>query len=377
MSSINILFMQTGPMMPDITGKIKTKYDYFSLFASGFIVTPVAKDEKYLQIDRIGKFDIFSFYYYSGNPIIRNLIYAIRVFIAVAKYTRENNINFVVSPNPLFCGLIALLIRSFTGAKVIVEVNGNFEAAFTVEERKNISLWARAKYKISMILIPFVLRRADKIKLVYSHQLGPLGMKDPLPIVAFPNFVPIESFLKAEKSDKGYVLLLGYPWYLKGVDVLIKAFQIISPQFPQLRLKIVGWCPEGYDYFEDLANGNPNIELSEPVHYEKVIPLVANCSVYVLASRTDSSPRVIREAMACKKPIVASAIDGVPELIEDGVNGLLFEKENVQELAEKLLTVLTDKDFAQELAINAYHHVQEKLSEKRYMEKYQSMIAAM
>ena len=213
------------------------------------------------------------------------------------------------------------------------------------------------------------------VKLVYAKQLSPLKIEEKkVRIMSFPNIVPIKYFLEKEKKDGKYILLLGFPWYLKGVDILIKAFKEISKEFPDYRLKIVGWCPEGKEYFENLAKHNTQIDLCNPVYYEGVIKLMTECSLYILASRTDSSPRVLREAMASKKPIIAANIDGVPDLIKDGFNGLLFEKENVGDLADKIRLLLSDKFLAKRLAQNGYEYVQEHLSEKQYITQYNKMI---
>ena len=264
-------------------------------------------------------------------------------------------------------------------AKVIIEVNGNFEAAFKFGRKggRDPNWIDRLKHLISRSIIAFVLKRADRVKLVYKDQLVPLGLKNKVSTTSFPNYVSIQNFLDMPKSDEGYLLLLGYPWYLKGVDVLIKAFNEISDEYPDLKLKVVGWCPEGREYFETLAGENKHIELCNPVDYKDVIPLMANCSIYVLASRTDSSPRVLREAMASCKPIIAAAIDGVPELIIDGYNGLLFEKENVQDLANKIKILLDEKSLSERLAKNGFKYVQKELSEEVYLNKYIVMIEEM
>ena len=51
--------------------------------------------------------------------------------------------------------------------------------------------------------------------------------------------------------------------------------------------------------------------------------MIANCSVVALASRTDAAPRVLFEAMAAGKPMVASRVGGIPYYVQDGVNELL------------------------------------------------------
>ena len=72
---------------------------------------------------------------------------------------------------------------------------------------------------------------------------------------------------------------------------------------------------------------------------------MAGCSLFVLPSRTEAMGRVLLEAMACKKPIIASNVGGIPEIIKDGYNGLLFESENVDDLAEKIRLVLSNKKY--------------------------------
>lgn len=380
MNKRKLLFLGFGPAITQSLA-FKEKYVQFSDCYEGDIITPIDKNET-CKSSSVGDFIIHPFYYYSGSSLIRNIYYlCLTIFFALKIYLSGRKYEIVISPNPLLSGITALLISKLTASKCIIEVNGNFESAFKFGDKgeSKPGIGERIKERVSKIMIAFTLKHADMVKLVYSDQLKSLGTGKERNIrtTSFPNFVPISRFMEGESIDKGYVLLLGYPWFLKGVDILIKAFKKISPEFPGLKLKVVGWCPEGRDLFEDLARENPNIELCDPVYYEDVIPLMKGCSLYVLASRTDSSPRVLREAMASGKPIVASNIDGVPDLVIDGFNGLLFEKENVDDLAEKMNSILTDKRFGRELAENGLAFVRENLSEQIYIENYTAMIEKM
>ena len=84
--------------------------------------------------------------------------------------------------------------------------------------------------------------------------------------------------------------------------------------------------------------------------------------------------RVLLEAMACRKPIIASNVGGIPEVIKNGYNGLLFKSENVDDLADKIRLVLSDKKVATMLRNNAHSYVKEKLSEECYANNYINMI---
>jgi len=375
--NVRILVMGGGPAFPDSI-PFKEKYMMFSKFYSGDIITAVAGDHKKIKDKNIGRFILHPFHYYKKSSVLRNIYQSYKlVFEGLRIYYLHKRFDIIISPNPLHTGFIGMILSFITQTKLIIEVNGNFESSFKFgrEGKQVASVADRIKEKLSKILVYYIVKRADIVKLVYEKQLKPLNINEKkIRIMSFPNIVPIKYFLEKEKKDGKYILLLGFPWYLKGVDILIKAFNVISKEFPEYRLKIVGWCPEGKEYYKDLAKNNSKIDLCNPVYYDGVIKLMTECSLYVLASRTDSSPRVLREAMSSKKPIIAANIDGVPDLIKDGFNGLLFEKENVDDLAGKIRLILSDKSLAQRLAQNGYEYVQEHLSERQYITQYKKMV---
>jgi glycosyltransferase involved in cell wall biosynthesis len=138
-------------------------------------------------------------------------------------------------------------------------------------------------------------------------------------------------------------------------------------------LLIVGFCPDKSPLIE-LIDGNDRIILKDPVWYDDVIQLIQDCSIFVLPSRTEAMGRVLLEAMAAKKPIIASNVDGIPTYIKHGYNGLLFESENVDDLAIKIKDVLNNSEYATTLAENAYAYVNLELSEEKYVEAYRDFV---
>jgi len=79
--------------------------------------------------------------------------------------------------------------------------------------------------------------------------------------------------------------------------------------------------------------------------------LLACCDIFVLPSRAEGLPNSMLEAMAAGLPIVATAVGGVPEVIEDGVNGLLVPPRDPVSLAGAILRILRDPEFAKRLAV--------------------------
>ena len=378
MKNCKVLFINSGPVSPKSGDSFAEKYKFLSRYISGYIITPVS-GKKHLTVKRIDAFELHSFLYFYGNSLIRNIKLLYNTLKkAYQIYKNQDHYDVVISKNPLVTGLSAVAIAKLAGKKSLIEINGDFSYAFNYSRMgKNVTtLIEKLKGRVSREIVAFVIKKADRIKLLYGEQLSPLNIKPSVEhkVSVFSNYVAVSKFFSENLIDEKYLLFLGYPWYLKGVDVLIKAFNRVSSEFPEYKLKIIGYCPEGFDYYEKLAQGNTNIEFHKPVFYDKVIKLMAGCSLFILPSRTEAMGRVLLEAMACKKPIIASDVGGIPEVIKDGYNGLLFKSEKVDDLAQKIRLILSNKKIASELRNNAYYYVKEKLSEECYAVNFINMI---
>lgn len=379
---MRLLFVSSMPFLHWNMGP-GNKYAYLAKKFSGDIIAPVLmshhdiKDLSGAHIENKFTIHPFKLHRISLFRVVLFVIQAVTQSLRL-RYIEKIKFEYVISTEPLVAGMVAILISRLIGARSVLEVNGNFEDAFKYEvpDRQKRSSIQRAKGWLAQAMIPISIGQASVVKLLFQGQIDSFlhHRASPLNTFVFADFAAIEKFIDAETMDDKYILLVGYPWYLKGVDILIEAFRKISDQFPDYRLKVVGWCPEGREYFEALAEGNDRIELCDPVPHRKIVSLMAKCSVYVLASRTEAMGRVLLEAMASRKPIVASNVGGVGAIIRDGFNGLLFESENSDELAEKIVLLLRDKEQARRLADNGYTYVQEELSGMKYIERYESML---
>ena len=101
---------------------------------------------------------------------------------------------------------------------------------------------------------------------------------------------------------------------------------------------------------------------------------MGNCYCLVVPSVSEGLPRVIMEAMALAKPVVASNVGGIPDLVKDGQTGFLFEAGNVEQLADKLRTLLSNKPLAIEIGNRGRELVQSKFSNEKYIYNYLEMI---
>lgn len=83
----------------------------------------------------------------------------------------------------------------------------------------------------------------------------------------------------------------------------------------------------------------------------------------------DGIPNVLMEAMAKEIPTISTKLVGIPELIEDGVNGLLVSPNNAQELAEAIERIKNDKDFAERIRKKGREKVMDKFNVKKNVRK--------
>jgi len=369
-----LLFLKPGAYFFAHETPIKEKYRYLSEAYCGDIIAVVhVKQLRHFVLDKFVLRGVYLPRWIRDCSLLRDLCYAVfcLVFVLYVHYFRHRY-DVIIAYDPIYTGVLGMIMGKLTGAKVIVEVNGNFKSAFLMNG-KQPGLLAFLKHRYSSRVIPFVLSNADGVKLLYGGQTNSFrARRESMRDFVFANFVPIRHFNPLGQRGN-YILFLGYPWFLKGVDILIKAFKDISLEFPDYSLKIVGHCPNR-DFFERLALGNEAIMLCKAVWYEEVIRLMGECSVFVLPSRTDAMGRAMVEAMAARKPIIASNVDGIPEYIQHGYNGLLFESENIGDLAQKLRIVLNDKEYAEELARNGYNYATRHLSEEMYVRNFSRMI---
>lgn len=137
----------------------------------------------------------------------------------------------------------------------------------------------------------------------------------------------------------------------KGVQTLICAFKEISEE--NIRLHIVG---KGYDEeeFKQMAQEDSRITFHGFVDNEKILDFYVNSNVLVIPSICyDNSPLVIYESFCTGTPVIGSDIGGIPELITDMENGLLFEAGNVESLKEKLVKIINDKELLKRFEKNA------------------------
>ena len=136
----------------------------------------------------------------------------------------------------------------------------------------------------------------------------------------------------------------------KGHGDLIEAARSVREVCPEARFLFAG-DGEMRSFFEDQVRAAGLEEMFIFLgHRTDIASLLACCDIGVLASRTEGLPNAVLEYMAAGLPVVATAVGGIPEIIEHEVNGLLIPSENPAALSGALLRLLNDEQMRKRLA---------------------------
>lgn len=155
---------------------------------------------------------------------------------------------------------------------------------------------------------------------------------------------------KRRKQDIPTIGFLYSSTFHKGCDVVFEAIEIISRQLPELRILAFG-----------TEQPDPNLPLPLGTEYicqpaqDKIKDIYAQCDVWLCGSRREGFHLPPLEAMACRTPVVSTAVGGPLDTIENGVNGYLVPLEDAESLADRVMRVLTlDQQSWQTVSDAAY-----------------------
>ena len=166
---------------------------------------------------------------------------------------------------------------------------------------------------------------------------------------------------------------------VKGHAGLLRAARLILQKEPGAKFLIVGGGPLERELVDTAARLHVDGACLFPGPRTDVHDLMAAMDIFVLPSLNEGIPMAILEAMALGKPVVATAVGGVPEVVQHGVTGVLVHPGDETALAGACLELARDRDRAQRLGAQAKRVVAEEFSHERsggtLMDVYRSVTA--
>jgi len=204
--------------------------------------------------------------------------------------------------------------------------------------------------------------------------------------VVIPNGIRLAEFRRrngthGEDTRAPYVLCIAAHNEKKGIDTLLKAFAQILQQDVVLRLKLVGDGP----LKKQLQSLSRELNIGDYVDFlgemgrEEVVALLYGCEILVLPSRSEPFGIVVLEAMACGKPVIASAVGGIRDIVQHMENGILIQPDDEIQLSVAVRDLLSDEALRSVLGEEGRRTVRERYgieeNTRAYEELYSRMIS--
>lgn len=287
--------------------------------------------------------------------------------LAPLRLLRRGDVDVIVAYDPYVSGVNGVFLKWLLGAKLVIELNGDYHLM--------PGSGSKAKKLAARALMRTCLKVADVVKVLNSDQEAFVRREFPGKVVyRFSDFVADGYFRSLDHFKGDYLLSVGFPFELKGVAELIEAFKLLGER-SSIKLRIMGHCPpEDLVRWKALAGDDSRIEFVPAGWIEDVGEQMRGCYALVNAAHFEAMGRVHLEAMACRKPIVATRTNGAIECIVDGETGLICEIGNAADLARKLDAILSDPALAERMGDAGFERLEANYSERRYISNVREML---
>lgn len=303
----------------------------------------------------------------------------------VARFIRDNNIDLTHTMlyTSDFCGIFARLLSG--RSRIVNTVNGLnflvFKKGSLWLKKRAASLVYRVIYGFSNTLVAVsesvrqdlinrrgVRVRPEKIKTVLAA-----GVND-----SYDNFTEEDvAHLRKLYCQKGAtcVSAIGTLNKVKGYDIMLEAFSISLKKNPGIVLLIAGDGPER----ERLIKKTESLGLAGRVHFlggleERIKNALLHLTdILIMSSETEGCPTVLFEAMYFRKPVIAPAVGGIPEIIKDGETGILTATRNPLEMSRAVLGLARDGEKRRKMGESARNLFERRFTQRHMLDAYEGI----
>lgn len=226
-----------------------------------------------------------------------------------------------------------------------------------------------------------MMRLADKI-IVHGKELKEQMVNEnvsgsKIEVIPHGDYSFFTRYGKDGVKEENAVLFFGRIVRYKGIEYLIRAEPLITEKFPNVKVVIAG--RGDFSEYEDLIEHKKNFEIiNEYIPDEKVAELFQKSRIVVLPYIEASQSGIIPIAYAFKKPVVVTDVGSIPEVVDNGITGLIVPPKDPEALADAILQLLKDEKTRKKMGENGYDKMKEELTWDKIAEKtikvYQNII---
>lgn len=355
-----------------------------------YVLTPDAPDS--MVHEKLNNYEIFRYRYFfkkqqilvSNDSIIQNLkkhklfyfvlpLFLLSALIVLLKIVNQKKIDIVHAHWIFPQGLIAVIARFFSKKryKIIVTSHGtDIDLIANVLLRTFIKFTLKKTDIINPVSVFLKRKIIDFVGNENKICVIPMGTKDDL-FGDKTNSIKI----KDECAEKKFLLYVGRLTEGKDIPTLIRAFNKISDEFPDLFLYIIG---EGNEYqkLNTLVSSlgiNNKVLFFGQIERERLPPYFRKARILVSSSLKEGFGLVFVEALLSRCPVIATSVGGIGDIIIDNKTGILTEPGNIEAMYNSINKLLTDEELRSRLLEEGYKHAKENFSWNAVGAKYKEL----
>lgn len=293
----------------------------------------------------------------TGTSVFGDLRYCFRLYKLLKNEKPDITLGYTVKP--VVYGAIAAKLAGVRRICGMVTGGGYTFTAKTLKARI-LGFVVRLLYRIGFACSDCVIfQNGDDLKEFCDRRLTKTSKCE----VVNGSGVNMEKFKPVQFPEKTVFFMLSRLLKSKGVVEYLKAAEIVKSEYPDVEFKLLG----KFEY--EMQDAIPEevvknyIEKGVVELYPEtsdVRPYYGQCSVYVLPSYREGTPRTVLEAMAVGRPIITTDTNGCRETVKDGVNGFLIPVGDENALALAMKKMLKNKDCIKTMGEESIAYCREK-----------------
>jgi glycosyltransferase involved in cell wall biosynthesis len=281
----------------------------------------------------------------------------------LARFLKSRQIEVMHAHNPLVTHYAAAAGKIARTPVTVSTIHGT--------STLSMARWAERLFAISCAGNDRIVLVCRQVEEVFQQRYP--GLRNRTAVI--PNGIEVDDLLRVRRCGATGEFVFGTVGRLapvKDQQTLLAAFAEVHKQFPSCRLELLG-CGE---LLEDLERLSATLGIESVVKFHgfsrDIAGFLEGLDVFVLSSKSEGLPMTLLEAMAAGLPVVATAVGGIPEVVESANCGWLARPCDAASLAENMLRMMNAPDRL-ERGVRARKTVVERYSVQSMAEQYESL----
>lgn len=235
--------------------------------------------------------------------------------------------------------VFGIIVGKFLRKRIILTYHGGDADSFLMKRPKFVS---------------FFLRKTD-VNIVLSGYLAKVFDAKNISNIIIPNIIELEGnhFRQRENIKPKFICIRSHT-KIYNIECILTAFSEVKKKIPEAQLTLLGDGPVHQELVNYVTcNGIKDVSFVGQVDNTQIYGYLDNSDIMVSSPLIDNMPVSILEGFNAGLLVISSNVGGVPYMIQNGVNGLLFESRNVQQMADRMLWAIENQELVKEMISKA------------------------